>query len=1267
MNENHLSSQVESVVGAALGSAVSNHVHQGRGEDRLKPTLHLQPLDVHTVSLSGRNLIEASAGTGKTFNITGLYARLVLGAAENADQPSFDAARGLLPEQILLVTFTKAATAELKDRIRTRLAQLAQTFEQDSPFKLGDEAEPFCEKVWQQVRDDPRVDAKALLNQLRLALATLDQAAISTIHSFCQRLLTEQAFEAGFDFDREMISDEGEVLAQITMDYWRSEVYPSPVFWVDYLQSVSIAPRTRGVNVDTLGKLAASLARLDAANLLDLPAAPALVVLQQRWESALAGARRVWDAAQITSLLQSSWQAGIYKKTAKLDFTANLAWGGRVSEFFATERWQLPAELTALAQSKLDAAVLKKFQDDVPQHDFFAALDDLFDTRKTLEQDLALYFNHWLLRFGRFLREQLAHRKAQAGQMSFDDSLTMLAGALRDETRAAHLIAKVHQRYRAALVDEFQDTDPTQFAIIDTLFGRPTLDGEVLPFFMVGDPKQAIYAFRGADVYAYLGARAQAVGQYSIDTNYRSDARIIDFVNALFAPDHAFVESRIKHPHIKAKQSGESKLQIADDRAAVHAFVWQSSKTKYAERDCYQGVAQEIAHILAPELQSSLGGRSVAPGDIAVLVSSHHQAAQMRKALTQLGVPSVSQSRSSVFESGEAQGLLALLKAVNEPASAPLLRRALVSPVMGYSVEQLIALQADDAAWLSQIEMLQALRDEWRKAGFMAMFRRWLVTSQAPMRLLAFDDGERRLTNLLHVAELIQNENRARPSPALLLAWLERQLAEPNAQAEAQQMRLESDADRVKLVTIHASKGLEYPIVFCPLSWTGKKELVRDTRLVAFHDENGELRVDAGTPEQATALETAEFEAYAEQMRLLYVALTRAKHRLYLAYPAFENLHHFSKPGLQNAPLAQVLFDRDGICLRDQIAEWSVPQLADAFARLGATVSDWRDGAQKYQIKAEHDVVLQTAHWRNRMLAAPWRLVSFSSLSRGQARHAHAETGEDHDGLATAEVLAQAQADLPLRFTFTRGADAGTALHGMFEHWNFAQPDRSNWDAVVARQLQRVGLLAQQTDEEGQGILPQVSLWLGEVIDTPLGIAGFKLADLSAAQRLNEWPFLMHCPKLDLAAFCRVLAEQQVPAEFIAASQRLKPEQLTAYLNGVIDLVCVHEGKYYIADYKSNHLGNAYADYRRDKLTEAMSDAHYYLQYLLYVIAWHRHMQARLGASYDYERDFGGVLYLFIRGMHPAEGEAGIWFDKPSVALIEALDRVLGGRENDDC
>ncbi|WP_028450864.1 exodeoxyribonuclease V subunit beta [Chitinibacter tainanensis] len=1284
---------------AAATTAEAEPTHQAAALPPVQQSaaLQLAPLAVHTVPLGGRNLIEASAGTGKTFNITGLYARLVLGAHTDAEESGaatqFDLSRALLPEQILVVTFTKAATAELKDRIRTRLAQLAQTLQDESPVLLNGEPEPFCATLWAQIVAQG-VAVKPLLDQLRLALATLDQAAISTIHSFCQRLLTEQAFEAGFDFDREMISDESEVLAQIARDFWRSEVYPADPIWVNYLAQVSVG-RTKGLGVDALARMAHRWAGLDEARLDPLPACPELGQVAARWQQAVAACAGLWAPEQLVPALTILHTQGLLKKN-KLGFLAEAGWTARIEAYFAAPNGPLPAELKALAQTALNDAVLKKHQDSVPHDEFFAAVEALIDTRTTLEQDLALYLAHWLLGFGRYVRRELALRKAAAGQMSFDDSLNLLASALQDERRRAHLVAKVRQKYRAALVDEFQDTDPTQFCILDTLFGAPRAadTGEQAgideveaarsapPFFMVGDPKQAIYAFRGADVYAYLQARQAATGRYSIDTNFRSDAAIIAFINRLFAPADAFVEAQIQHPEIKAKHSGPSKLQIADHRQAVHAFVYPAPKAEAARQLIVQGVTQEIVQLLqrAAAGQATLGERPLAPGDIAILVSSHRDAEQLRRALLRAGVPSVTQVRESVFAAPEAQGLLALLLAINEPANPALLRRALVSPVVGLSVAQLIALQADEAAWLAQIEQLQTLRDEWRKAGFMAMFRRWLVHSGTPARLLGFADGERRLTNLLHVAELIQHEARARPSPALLLAWLDRQIAEPDGQAENQQMRLESDAERVKIVTIHASKGLEYPVVFCPLLWRGPAELSRDGQLLQYHTGSGEARTLLhGSPEaRQAAAEQARLEGYAEQLRLLYVALTRAKHRLYLAYPNFtEKLHTASKPALNNAALAQVL-RVEGATLHSKIGEWSASELAGALQALGpVSISDLSELPlqARYQPPAVQQPTLAVAQLPPRPWAAPWRLVSFSSLSRGVARHGSSEQAEhaaDHDR----DVLPTLSSERlgPLRFRFTRGADAGTALHGMFEHWDFTQPERQQWWPVIAQQLQQAGLLpsaeaSSPADVPEEGMLSDLADWLGEVLDTPIGVGEeprFTLASLSRRQRLNEWPFLLHCPTLDLRRFCAVLAEPQygVPAAFIAASQRLKPEQIEAYLNGVIDLVAVHAGRYYIVDYKSNHLGASWDDYQPARLTEAMADAHYYLQYLLYVVAWHRYLRQRLGAAYDYQRDFGGVMYLFIRGMHPEAKESGIWQHKPPVGLIEALDAVLGAQHD---
>ena len=1232
------------------------------------------PLMVHDVPLGGRVLIEASAGTGKTFNITGLYARLILGAGISPDEPAYNAAKGLLPERILVVTFTKAATAELKDRIRLRLAQLTQTFVEQAPVMVGDAPEPFCAEVWARVMAEG-LDPDPLLRQLRLALATLDCAAISTIHSFCQRLLTEQAFEAGFDFDRQLLEDESELLAEIAHDFWRSQVYAADAAWVAYL-------REQKIDVPYLEQLAGQVKSLDPAYFLPLPALPSATYRDERaaqyaaqWQQC----QHWWDHDEIAALLLNAQAGGVFSGTYKLSDEKWQGWLAATHRLLqsTTPSVALFKDWEKFSQSHLLKMTKKEFKPVAPQHEFFAAAEALLANADSMAADLALQLKYWRLDFARYVREQLALRKAHSGKMSFDDSITCLAAALDDPIRAQNLVAKVSQKYRAALVDEFQDTDPLQFKIIDRLFGQALSDGSTPPFFMVGDPKQAIYAFRGADVYAYLGARGQAKACYSIETNFRSDAPIVEFVNALFAPKDAFVEQQISHPTIAAKQSGDSKWQCADDRGAVHAFVFDGLNPDTAEKMLLAATADEIAALLnaASQGKATLSGGALSPKDIAVLVPSHRQAHAMRHALAARGVASVMQTRESVFASSEAQGLCAMLAAIEAPAQTSLLRHALVSSVMGLSVAQLMALQLDDAAWQAEVENLQSWRDEWRKFGFMPMFRRWLVEADITSRVLKQDGGERRLTNLLHVAELVQHESRSRPNPALLLAWLERQIAEPNQGAESQQMRLESDADRVRLVTIHASKGLEYPIVFCPFAWKGKGQLVRNPQWVSFHQPNAghALQIDVGTDQLDVHLEQAEHEAYAEQIRLLYVAVTRAKHRLYLAYPAFEKLAWQSLAGLKNAPLTHLLRTETGEPIGQHLKSLTPSLLSSAFARLGAvTVSDLPEPTRYTGVDhALPDLQLTPrskrfdfAPWS---LAAPWRLASFTSLTRSHASEALAEIGTDYDADGVQVQRFESEAlTTQMRFCFARGSRAGTTLHAVLEHTDFSRVNADELAQTVTQAMQKSGLPIRDD-------APQVAAWLLEVLAAPITLGTkengeqgekgvLRLNQLAQRQRLNEWSFLLGCKSVDIAAFCRVLAQPEFGVEprFIAAAQRLKPEKFVGYLNGFVDLIFFWQGQYFIADYKSNFLGDRLSDYDQGALREVMSDSHYYLQYLLYSCAWHRHMLARLGDGYDYERDFGGVLYLFIRGMSMEANDCGVWQDKPPLKLIEALNRALG-------
>nr|WP_314899052.1 exodeoxyribonuclease V subunit beta [uncultured Deefgea sp.] len=1256
------------------------------------------PLLVHEVPLSGRNLIEASAGTGKTFNITGLYARLILGASIAPGEPAYNAQKGLLPEQILVVTFTKAATAELKDRIRLRLAQLTQTFVEQAPVIVNGVAEPFCADVWikfvseppvvfERVRQDgleewAGVDLKdcssqqevqdrlhgALLKKLRLALATLDCAAISTIHSFCQRLLTEQAFEAGFDFDRKLLEDESELLTEITQDFWRTQLYRADTGWVAYLQGQKIT-------IDVLLQYAAASKSLNPAHFLPLPSLPSIEYSQEqdeRYAKLWGECQKCWDQAEISALLSNALAAEIFSGTYKLNPEKWQSWLSQANRLMqsATPSVSLFKEWEKLTQSQILKMVKKEFKAVAPTHAFFDAAEQLHLNAQSVAADLDLRLKHWLLQFGDYVREQLALRKATAGQMSFDDSINTLAGALKNPVRAQNLADKVSQKYKAALVDEFQDTDPLQFAIIDRLFGQALGDGTQPPFFMVGDPKQAIYAFRGADVYAYLGARAQADACYSIDTNFRSDAPIVQFVNTLFAPANAFVESKITHPTINAKQSGASKLLCDDGRGPVHAFVFDGAKPEVAEKMLFAATADEIAALLnaAGEGCATLSERRLSPRDIAVLVPSHRQGNEMRKALLKRGIAAVMQTRESVFASDEAKGLCAMLAAIEAPAQTGLLRKALVSSVMGLSVAQLMALQLDDTAWQREVENLQAWRDEWRKFGFMPMFRRWLVEADITSRVLQFADGERRLTNLLHVAELVQNESRSRPSPALLLAWLTRQIADPSQGAENQQMRLESDADRVRLVTIHASKGLEYPVVFCPFSWKGKKSLLRDSGMLSFHDplDGHALKIDVGTADLVSHKAQAEHEAYAEAVRLLYVAVTRAKHRLYLAFPALEK----ASPVVKNAPLSQLLRFKSGVTFRDNLKEVDAAAIRAAFADLGEgmtpalTISDLPE-AQRYIAQHGEDVDLQLGVLSARLtnapwsLAAQWRLASFTSLTRAYgASEAMAEVGADHDAHTIPSSVLLAETSDEMRFSFARGSKAGTTLHSVLENEDFTRGDTALLAANIEKQMLKSGLPLEGNAPD------ETAAWLLDVLAAPITLAQgqFTLNQLGSRQRLNEWQFLLGCKSVDIAKFCRILAKPEFNIEprFIAAAQRLKPEKFAGYLNGFVDLVFFWQGQYFIADYKSNHLGDRLADYAPENLIDVMSDSHYYLQYLLYVCAWHRHMQSRMGDQYDYSRDFGGVLYLFIRGMSSNDIDCGVYKDIPSLDLIEALNAALG-------
>jgi exodeoxyribonuclease V beta subunit len=1180
----------------------------------------LHPLDA---PLEGLTLIEANAGTGKTWTITALYLRLLLEAQRTVDS-------------ILVVTFTEVATAELRDRIRKRLAEARVAFEHEA----ADKEDAFLAGLLARTAD--REQAALLITS---ALRNFDQAPIYTIHAFCQRVLGDRAFESLMPFETEILPDESMLLQEIADDFWRQTLYDASPLFVRYVLQEKLTPEKLRTEVNgCIGKPYLEIRK---------PVLPHdLAALEDTYVRAYAAARAIWLKARETiqaqlvgnpslsgSKYRADWVSGWLVAMAQClrSDSAGIALFDRFEKF--TPR--------ALAEGARKGAA-------PPIHPFYDACSEMKAAHMALEAAYQRRRSLLKAELLEYCNGELAARKRRLRLQSYDDLLLNLERALRGE-HGEELTDAIRGRYKAALIDEFQDTDPVQYRIFQTVYR-----GTGLPVFLVGDPKQSIYSFRGADVFAYLSARRDAQHRHTLDVNWRSEGALLSAVNTLFDGKAApFVIDEIPFAPSQSATGSRGHFEIeGESHAPFDLWVVCSDNGKPLNKDvatelATQATAAEIARLLHLGMQNKAriavpqnGGireRPLAGGDVAVLVRTHKQAQAVRDALRRLGIASVERGGDSVFASLEAEELQRVLMAIAEPGREVRLRAALATEMMGYSGTALHEMCGDEARWEEMVESFRSAHDEWRDHGFIRMARIFFQGFGVMGRLLAYADGERRITNVLHLVELIHREA-GRHGIGAALEWLAEKRRAPGKKNEEELLRLESDENLVKILTVHAAKGLEFSLVFCPFMWDGNLRSERDPA-ITFHDPQKAYAavLDMGSDAIEDCRELAQREELAESLRLLYVALTRARYRCWMVWG---NINEADT----SAP-AWLLHGGDstnaaiGVPLSDAAIRSDLERIA-ARAEGKIRISPIPPGARARFVPSEtHPPVLAPRPFAGTIRDA-WRVTSFSGLV-----HAQGVETPDYD-TAGHYVAAERATGVQDIFAFPRGARAGRCFHAIFEQVDFTDLSRASLEHLIARKLAAHGFAAHW--------VPVVADMVRWVVATPLDESGrLRLDRVPADRRFDELEFYYPIAGLSDVKLRGILLEWGFPDEIRERIGAFTFAPAHGFMKGFIDLVFQADGRFYLADYKSNWLGPSLEAYRQSNLDRVMAREAYYLQYLVYCVALHRYLGARVPA-YDYEAHFGGVRYLFLRGMRPESGLAsGIYADRPARGLISALDGYL--------
>ncbi len=1214
--------------------------------------MSVQSIDPINVELNGINLIEASAGTGKTYTIAILFVRLVLEAHIPVDK-------------ILVVTFTEAATGELRDRIRKRLAETLIAFE------TGKTEDELLQKLLQKYPQNTHEEASSYL---KLAIRGFDEAAIYTIHSFCRRTLQDNAFESGILFDLKLIKDQTELLKQIVEDFWRQHIYSANPLFITYLLDGICKNPDELMKIIDYGKLIGQpFLRIEPDQIVVPDPSDHeqyFLTLFQEVKTLLQTERHNLFKQLLDAIESKNLKNNIYNKN-KLN-----SWFDELELFFANlPHLNLPESLIKLTPEKLQIGTKKGGM--TPNHHFFNLCGQLLSAQQKLvnpEDNAGIYDKQFLalkIKLFEQVNIMLQQRKMEQQVQSFDDLLTGVYKGLISPF-GKYLANSIRRKYHAALIDEFQDTDPVQYQIFHRVYANQ--DNPIL--FFIGDPKQAIYSFRGADIFAYIDAYRHASAHHTLNVNWRSESRLIYAINHLFThakTDNPFLFTEIPfHPVNPPKNDNKSAQLFIQNQALPPLQLWMVKRSQFdlnvnkpipksaALKFVPQIIANEIARLLNLALKNQaviqisdenkeIQQKPIKAGDIAILLRTNEQARQMQQILRYYQIPSVIYSQDSLFETLEILEIYRILRAIAEPHQESLVRAALTTNIFGLTGNDLQVIIENEQTWSAYLKRLHYYNFIWQQQGFIQMFRALLRQEQIATRLLKFPDGERRLTNVLHAGEVLQQAcMQYKLGMDALCYWLG-QKQQQGMENEALQLRLESDEKRVKIITIHKSKGLEYPIVFCPYIWDGNLRSKKAKQFI-FHDDNSQRVLDIGSEKQEINLELALLEEKAENLRLFYVAVTRAKHRCYLLWGNFF--------GAETSPLAHLLHSqidsKTFSCVSDTQLEQDIYKLVQTSENT-IGMSDVITKPIRYERQPESKQYLKERHFTNK-IDKSWKISSFTTLvSRKFIADIHERP--DHDEMTQLKPSVDIALDnIPSIFDFPRGATAGIFLHTLFEKIDFTL-NKENLAKRLAYQLNVAGY----DNEQWYDILLK---FLQDVLNTQLSVDNpqFKLANISKDKRLDElefyYPLNLIQAKDIQNLFQRYSESMQI---------RFNPQQLNrlnfapiqGLLKGYIDMIFEFAGKFYIVDYKTHFLGNKPIHYQFEQLNYIMQHEHYLLQYYIYSVALHRYLNLRL-QHYDYNKHFGGVYYLFVRGMRPEWGhKTGIFYDQPCQALVEDLSQLL--------
>lgn len=1156
-------------------------------------------LDTLNVSLPGRHLIEANAGTGKTYTIATLYLRLLV------ETP-------LTVDQILVMTYTRAATAELRERIGRWLRDARQLLDERSNTVQSIAVEPVVKAIIATVHDHQR---EPLLIKLSESLRDLDVAAIHTIHGFCNHLLETHGFSLGSENDIELIGDEAQLINTVTRQSWRrraADLSPALARHVvgkkSYLSNLQALMREIAVHSEV--SVLANSEPIEAGDTdwLDSLDSNVLALAEQ--------IPLLWEVER-DEILTTISRPERLRSNSKWRHSPPIV--KRLAEFADLSIGQLLEE--PLLQSFRRSAADYHIKQPKLRCRLFDVITEISERLQAREALLDQRLRELQLEIVDEIRAELPKYKRRQRVRSYNDLVAQVHAAVH-RPNSAQLIESLRSSYRAGLIDEFQDTDPQQFAIVEKLFPADSDQ----PLFFVGDPKQAMYNFRGADVFAYLKAARSVSHRHTLERNWRSNEQLTAAINRVFAGrDAPFLIPEIDYQTSSVGQPQSACVDADGNSAPLRAWLLpvdnSTSRPKMFSKSrlsamVAEATAQEIERLM--NAGASIGDQAVNASDIAVLVRTHRQGKLVSDALKARGLRSVQVGRTRIFSLPEAGELESVLRAIAQPDDATLIRTALTTRLLGWSLAAVARLAEDDHQMEQQFAQFGQLNRLWQERGLASAILGLLQDFAAPQQLLRQEGGQRLLATTFQLLDLLYEQLGLVDDPARLLRWFRARRGDDQFE-ENEILQLETDTALVRVVTIHAAKGLEYPIVFCPFLWEAA-ERASGKQPVLFHDAQNDNALTMVLAANEVHQTRATYEMLAEDLRIAYVALTRAKQRAYFVWGSWKDAPHSALAYLlhqQSEPAAerdQRLFpgldpnqQTEAIQARLEALEIDVRPLPGQADQCNAATAPANDQPRLLRV--------------TRLPRSRQRVTSFSSLGMPH-----------HDQVAMKPI---AEGVLPSNRTI------GTMLHEVLENLPSFDPSPSTLIPIVTSAMEKYAI-----DERWQA---QIVDRIEHCLRTDLDDGGFHLAALDPADVLPEMAFDLKIDAKSLERLSPLLGEPNGVAPISAD-----------FLTGAIDLVVRWRSRYYVLDYKSNYLGPSLTDYQPEQLRQSIVQSRYDLQYLLYSVALHRYLLTRL-PGYDPDQHFGGAYYLYLRGMDSQRGPAsGVHRWQPQPGQLQQIDHLLG-------